>query len=76
MGSAMAQQVKDLALQQLWHRLQLQLEFDPWTRNFHTPQVGPLKRGKKKELLIMLIMGAVKDRKLRVRRASDWGEGN
>ena len=29
------QWVKDLALPQLWHRLQLSLEFNPWPRNFH-----------------------------------------
>ena len=28
----MAQWVKDLALLQLWHKSQLQLEFDPWPR--------------------------------------------
>ena len=28
-----AQSVKDLALPQLWHRLQLQLGSDPWPRN-------------------------------------------
>ena len=30
-----AQQVKDMALPQLWHRLQLQLGFAPWSRNVH-----------------------------------------
>ena len=28
----MAQRVKDLALQKLWHRLQLWLGLDPWPR--------------------------------------------
>ena len=31
------QWVKDLILLQLWHRGQLQLRFDPWPGNFHTP---------------------------------------
>ena len=31
--------VKDPALLQLWHRLQLQLRFDPWPKNFHMLQV-------------------------------------
>ena len=31
----MAQRVEDLALLQLWHRLQLQLRFSPWPKNFH-----------------------------------------
>ena len=31
---SLAQWVKDLALQQLWRRLQLQLRFDPWPREF------------------------------------------
>ena len=30
---------KDLALPQLQHRSQLQLEFNPWLRNFHMLQV-------------------------------------
>ena len=33
--SRVGHQVKDLALLQLWCRLQLQLRFDPWPRNFH-----------------------------------------
>ena len=33
----MAQRVKDPALPQLWRRLQLQCQFDPWPRNFHRP---------------------------------------
>ena len=32
---AVAQWVKDLAFQQLWHRLQLRLRFDPWPRSFY-----------------------------------------
>ena len=35
----LAQWVKDLALMQLWCRLQLQLPFDPWPQNFHMLQV-------------------------------------
>ena len=30
-----AQQIKDPALTQLWHRSQLWLRFNPWPRNFH-----------------------------------------
>ena len=40
----MVQWVKALALLQLWHRLQLQLTFDPWPRNFHILQVWPTKK--------------------------------
>ena len=36
----MAQQVMDLALLLLWHG------FDPWPRNFYTPQVWPKKKKK------------------------------
>ena len=35
------QWVKYLALPQLWHGLQLWLEFDLWPRNFHVLQVQP-----------------------------------
>ena len=41
------QQVKDLVLLQLWHRLHVCLKFDPWPRNFHTPRVWS-NGGKKK----------------------------
>ena len=44
---AVAQQVKDQALPQLWHRSQLWLRFDPWPRNFHVPQVWLGKKKKK-----------------------------
>ena len=45
-----AQWVKDPSLLlQLWHRLQLQLGFSPWPRNFHMPQVS--KKKKKKSIL-------------------------
>ena len=50
----LAQWVKDLALRELWCRLQtwlrcgvavavlqLQLRFNPWSGNFHMPQVRP-----------------------------------
>ena len=43
----MAQRVKDPALQQLWHRSQLRLGFDPFPRNFHMLWMW-LKRTKKK----------------------------
>ena len=35
---------KDIALLQLWHRLQLWLGFDPWPRKFHMPQAWPKER--------------------------------
>ena len=44
----MAQQVKDLALPQLWHRSQLWLGFHPWPRNFHVLQRYPEKKRKEK----------------------------
>ena len=40
---AVAQWVKDLALLQLWYKLQLQLCFDPWPGNFHMPWMQPKK---------------------------------
>jgi len=43
---AVAQWVNDLALLQLWHRLQLQFGFNPWPGNFHMPFVW-LKKKKK-----------------------------
>ena len=42
----MAQQVKDLALPQLWRRLQLRLRFDPWPWNIHMLWVRPKKKKK------------------------------
>ena len=39
-----AQWVKDLVLPQLWYRLQLQLRFDSWPRNFHMLQGRPKKK--------------------------------
>ena len=33
--------VEDLALPQLWSRLQLQLRFDSWPGNFHMPHMWP-----------------------------------
>ena len=39
------QQVKDLVLPQLWHRLQMQLGFDPWPGNFHMLWVQPERGG-------------------------------
>ena len=44
----MAQWVKDLALPQLWHRLQLQLGFNPWPREFPYA-VGGVKTKKNKQ---------------------------
>ena len=41
---SLAQWAKDLALLQLWHRLQPQLRFEPWPGNFHMPCVQPEKR--------------------------------
>ena len=38
--------VKDLALPELWYRLQLWLRFSSWTRNFHMPWVQPKKKGR------------------------------
>ena len=46
---AVAQRVKDLALLQLWHRLQLWLRFDPRPRNFHMPRTRPKKLKKIKK---------------------------
>ena len=43
----MAQWVKDLALPQLWNRLQLQLGFDPWPGNLHMRH--PLKKKERKK---------------------------
>lgn len=42
----MAQQVKDPALVQPWHRSQLQLAFNPWPKNFHMLWVQPRKKSK------------------------------
>ena len=39
------QQVKDLALPQLWCRSQIRLRFDPWPGNVHMLWVQPLKKG-------------------------------
>ena len=45
--SSLVQWVKDLALLQLWCRLQLR--FDLWRGNFHVPSVKKKKKKKKKE---------------------------
>ena len=45
------QWVKDQVLPHVWHRLQLWLRFDPWPKNFHTPQVQPKEEKKKKKNL-------------------------
>ena len=39
-------QVKDPVLPQLWCSSQMQLGFDPWPANFHTPQMWPPKERK------------------------------
>ena len=44
----MAQQVKDMAFPQLWHRLQMSLRFDPWPRDFHMLQGRPKIKNKNK----------------------------
>ena len=33
--------LKNTVLPQMWLRLEPQLRFDPWPRNFHLPQVWP-----------------------------------
>ena len=43
------QWVNDLVLSEMWYRLQLWLGFDPWSENFHMPQVWLGKRKKRKE---------------------------
>jgi len=37
-GSLWVEGVKDLALLQLWLRLQLRYGFNPWTGNLHMPK--------------------------------------
>ena len=46
----MVEQVKDLALLRLWHRLQLQLRFDLWPRDVHMQWVQPKKPKNQKNL--------------------------
>ena len=46
---SLAHLVKDLALLQLWHRLQFWLRFNSWHRNFHMPQGWPKKKKEKKK---------------------------
>ena len=43
----MVQWVKNLVLLQLWHRSQLWLRFDPWSRNFHMLWVWTFEKKKK-----------------------------
>ena len=43
----LVQWVKDLALLQLWHRLHLQLGFDPLPGNFYMLWVQPKKKKRK-----------------------------
>ena len=40
-GNSAVPTVADPALQQLWHRSQLQFGFDPWPGNFHMLRVLP-----------------------------------
>ena len=46
---AVAQQVKDLALLQLWHRLQLQLGYNAWPGNVHRLRVWLKKKKQRVE---------------------------
>ena len=48
----MGQWVKDSVLPQLWCRLQLWGGVNPWTRNFHMPQVWGKKKNQGKTHLI------------------------
>ena len=41
--------VKDQELPQLWHKLQLWLEFSPWPGNFHMPHATAEKENKKRK---------------------------
>ena len=43
-----ARWIKDLALLQLWHRLLLQLTFNPWPGNLHMPWMWQKKNEKQK----------------------------
>ena len=52
---SLGQWVKDLALLWLWHRPQLQLQSDPWLRNFHIPQVWPLKENKTYKKVVLIL---------------------
>ena len=36
--------LKDVVLLQMWHRMQLQLGFNPWPGNFHMLWVRTLKK--------------------------------
>lgn len=47
--SRAVQQVKDPVLPQLWHRSQLGLGFDPWSKNFHMLRERPEKKERKEE---------------------------
>ena len=44
-----AQWVKDPVLPALWQRLQLQLRFSPWPRNFHMLWMKPNKQTNKQK---------------------------
>ena len=42
--------IKDPVLLQLWHRLQLQLRFNPRPRNFHMPQHSQKRKEKQRNV--------------------------
>ena len=50
-SSHCGQRAKDLALPQLWRRLQLWLRFESWPGSFHTPRVWPRKKKKMHSVL-------------------------
>lgn len=54
LNPSQAQWIKDLVLLQLWHRLQLQLGFNPQPGNFHVPQVQPRKKKNKKQKTVLV----------------------
>ena len=43
-SSAWLNELKDLALPQLWYRSQLWFILNPWPGNFYMPQVEPFKK--------------------------------
>ena len=55
----MAQWVKGMVLEQLWHRLQLWLGFSSWTKNFHVLWVWPEKRKKPSENQLIMCVIAI-----------------
>ena len=59
---AQSRGLKDPALPQLWHRLPLQLGFNPWPRNLHMLWVQPFKKKKKKMFNQQLIKNIQKSK--------------